>query len=310
MERSQFWLLTLCSWLFFLYNIERLSEPINLASFHYVFVIVCANLVILIPWLRRTPFYKSLLLALPPFFALKVYFGYEIAGTNLPITVTEISAIGITIFLTRQVVSYLEQFHDIISRLTIGRLEMGTHTFEEGQGHLYREIRRARVYKRPAALLAISIDEASADVSLSHFVRDAQEKIIRRYIAARTASLLVHDLQDCDVITKRNDHFIVLLPETDRQIAMKVAARLRKEFRQKLGLEPRFGLSTFPDEAVTFESLLSLAESAMNGSQAAMDGQGDRVVTAQDSDHSANGPAVPAGDDVEKERENQWNSVS
>ena len=268
MERSQFWLLTLCSWLFFLYNIERLSEPINLASFHYVFVIACANLVILIPWLRRTPFYKSLLLALPPFFALKVYFGYEIAGTNLPITVTEISAIGITMFLTRQVVSYLEQFHDIIGRLTIGRLEVGTHTFEEGQGHIYREIRRARVYKRPAALLAISIDEESADVSLSRFVRDAQE------------------------------------------IALKVAARLQREIRGKLGLEPKFGLSTFPDEAVTFESLLSKAESAMNGSQAEMDGQGDRIATAQDPGHSANGPAVSAGDDVEKERENQWNSVS
>lgn len=310
MERSQFWLLTLCSWLFFLYNIERLSEPINLASFHYVFVIACANLVILIPWLRRTPFYKSLLLALPPFFALKVYFGYEIAGTNLPITVTEISAIGITMFLTRQVVSYLEQFHDIIGRLTIGRLEVGTHTFEEGQGHIYREIRRARLYKRPAALLAISIDEESADVSLSRFVRDAQEQIIRRYIAARTANLLVQDLQDCDVITKRNDHFIILLPETDRQIALKVAARLQREIRGKLGLEPKFGLSTFPDEAVTFESLLSQAESAMNGSQAEVDGQGDRIATAQDPGHSANGPAVSAGDDVEKERENQWNSVS
>lgn len=309
MERFQFWLLTLCSWLFLLYNIERLSEPINLASFTYVFVIVCANLVILVPWLRKTPFYKSLLLALPPFFALKVYFGYEIAGTNLPITVTEICAIGITVFLTQQVVRYLEQFHDIISRLTIGRLEVGTHSFEEGQGHIYREIRRARVYKRPATLLALTIDEESADVSLSRFVRDAQEKIIRRYVIARTASLLVQDLQDCDVITKRNDHFIVLLPETDRQIALKIVARLQNEITEKLGLKVRFGLSTFPDEAVTFESLLTQAESVMNGSPTGTDGQGDRIVSVRESGPATNIPTVSPDDDVEKERENQWNSA-
>lgn len=295
MIRSQFWLLALISWLFFLYNIERLSEPINLASFLYVFVIVCANLIILVRALRRTPFYKSFLLALPPFFFLKVYFGYEIGGTNLPITVTEICAIGITMFLTQRVTWHLEEFRDAISQLTIGRLEEGTHTFEEGQGHIYREVRRARLYKRPAALLAISVDVGTTDVEISRFIKEAQHEIIQRYVAARTAELLVEELKDSDVITKRNDHFIVLLPESDREVAAKIVDRLTAGIEKKLGLACKIGFSTFPDEAVTFESLLLQAESTMSKAPPA-EQRGGTMPAIDETARSQNGPAVAAHD--------------
>lgn len=302
MIRSQFWLLSLTSWLFLLYNIERLSKPINLASFVYVYVIFCANLVILFPALRRMATYKLFLLALPPFFILKVYFDYEIAGTSLPLTVTEICAIGVTIFLTQKVTSYLEEFREVISRLTIGRLEEGTHTFEEGQGHIYREVRRARLYKRPAALLAIAVDAGDADVEINRFVKEAQNEIIRRYIAARTANLLVKELKDSDVITKRNDHFIVLLPESDREVAEETVERLSVGIKKSLGLSSRIGFSTFPDEAVTFESLLVQAETTLNETPMGTDGQDGSMISVGQSVEqgtpSQNGPAVTADDEV------------
>lgn len=294
MIRSQYWLLALVSWLFFLYNIERLSKPINLASFLYVFVIVCANLVILVRGLRRTPFYKSFLLALPPFFLLKVYFGYEIAGTNLPITVTEICAIGITIFLTQRVTWHLEEFRDAIGRLTIGRREEGTHSFEEGQGQLYREVRRARLYKRPAALLALAVDLDTTDMAINRFIKEAQHEIIRRYVAARTAELLVGELQDCDVITKRNDHFVILLPESDRESAAAIIERLKAGVEESLGLSCKIGLSTFPDEAVTFESMLLQAESAMKKEPPSRDQQTGPRLPADEMLRPQFGSAVTA----------------
>ena len=308
MIRSQFWLLALCSWLFLLYNIERLSEPINLASFVYVFVIVSANLVILVRGLRRTPFYKSLLLALPPYFFLKFYLGYEIAGSNLPITITEICAIGFTLFLTQRVTWHLEEFRDAISHLTIGRLEEGTHRFEEGQGHIYREVRRARLYKRPAALLAISVNAGTTDVEINRFIKEAQNEIIPRYVAARTASLLVKELKDSDVITKRNDHFIVLLPESDRQIATDITERLTAGIEKSLGLSCKIGFSTFPDDAVTFESLLLQAETAMKKARADSDGQNGLANPIEGFSRSQNGPAVIADDDGKIEGKNQWNN--
>lgn len=277
----------------------------------YVLVIVCANLVILVRWLRRTAFYKPFFLSLPVFFFLKVYFGYEIAGTNLPITVTEICTIGITIFLTKQVAWHLEEFREVINRLTIGRLEAGTHAFEEGQAHIYREIRRARLYKRPATLLAVSVGDDLNDITLSRFVKEAQREMIRRYVSARTANLLVEELKDCDVITKRNDHFIILLPESDREVATDVANKLAARFKEKLGLTSKIGFSTFPDEAVTFETLLSQAESTIN-TPASPDKQREPIFSVGERDLATNAPTMTGGDNdnVETKRENRWNNES
>lgn len=310
MIRSQFWLVALCSWLFLLYNIERLSKPINIASFLYVFVIVCANLIILVRSLRRMQLYKAFLLTLPPYFFLKVYFGYELAGTHLPITVTEICAIGITIFLTQRVSWHLEEFRDAITRLTIGRLDEGTHTFEEGQGHIYREIRRARLYKRPAALLSIAVDNGQDDVELNHFIKEAQNEIIRQYVAARTANLLVQELKDSDVITKRNDHFIVLLPESDREVAAEIIERLAVGIEKGLGLSCKIGLSTFPDEAVTFESLLEQAELAMKEAPSRTYEFHEATLPEDATPRSQNGPVVKGHDEWTIERDNQWNNES
>jgi predicted signal transduction protein with EAL and GGDEF domain len=263
MKQSRFWLVSTFLWLFFLYNVERLGEPINIASFVYIYTILCAVLVVLIPSVHTRPFYLSTLVAMPAYFGLKVLLNYEILGQNLPITVTEIAFIGITIFLTSKIGRDLDALNQIISDLTIAPLHKGTHSFESGQAQIYREIRRARHYHRPAALLSISVSDESIDSSLDRFVQEAQEKIAREYISARLADFLTQALQDTDVITKRNEHFITLLPEAGRENIAEVVRRLQLEAKDKLGLNLRIGSSTFPDEAVTFERMLERAEAEM-----------------------------------------------
>jgi GGDEF domain-containing protein len=266
MDKLKIWLIGLLLWLFFIYNIERFSEPINLASFVYVFMIICALAIILLPRLQRMPFYLPTLLALPIFFLLKTIFGYEIAGKNLPITITEICSIGITIFLTEQVWRGMDRLNKVVSNLTIGELNKGSYHFEIGQGQIYREIRRARHYKRPAALLSISVSEKSLNLALEKLVQDAQQRIIQDYVAARIAKFLVEELQDTDVVAQRDDHFITLLPETTRDDVSDIVKRLQSSARQKLGLDLKIGKSTFPDQAVTFERLLEQAEEDMANS--------------------------------------------
>ena len=56
---------------------------------------------------------------------------------------------------------------------------------------------------------------------------------------------------------------MVLLPEADRDDALEVMSRLRTAGQESLGLELEIGVATFPDEAVTFETLLQNAEEEM-----------------------------------------------
>lgn len=263
MKQSRFWLIAILLWFFFLYNIERLSEPINIASFVYVFTIACVVLVVLIPPLYRLPFFWPTLFAMPPFFILKVLLGYQIGGNNLPLTVTEICVIGISIFLAEQIVRRIDELRHVVASLTIDPLLNGSYSFENGQGQIYREIRRARHYHRPAALLAISIEEDSLKASLNRFIKEAQNQAIKKYILARLANMLVEELQDTDIVAQRNEHFVTFLPETTIENVHQIVSRLETIAKEELGVELKIGASTFPDRAVTFERLLEQAEVEM-----------------------------------------------
>jgi pyridoxine 5'-phosphate synthase PdxJ len=261
-------------WFFSLYNIERLAEPINIASFVYVFVAFCALLITLLPRLQRMPAHWLYGGALVAFIALKYELGYSLLGQNLPLTVTEVCVIGVTMFLATQIGQRLEDLRAVVTNLTIGQAGAGTQAFEEGQGQIYREVRRARRHQRPVTLLAIGIAEdttgASAerfrrDVPLRRFITEIEKELVEKYTQTRVAEVLIDHFEDSAVITQRDDHFVTLLPETNQEAATEIVSKLQKTLTEKMGLQLKVGVSTFPDEAVTFENLLERAEAKMAG---------------------------------------------
>jgi hypothetical protein len=262
-SRLRFYLLAILAWAFIFYNTERLFTPINLASFVYGLAAVYALIVIMYsPIYRISPvllFFGSLI----PYFALKVSLGYPIGGENLPLTVTEIVSLGITLFLSWQIGFGLETLRREILRLTIGSANMTVNPFQSAQAEFYREIRRARHYSRPVAILSISPTSESVELSINRFLQEAQNNIIRQYVTARTAEMLRTTLKETDAITTRNNHFIVLLPETEFKHLPAVIGRLKDTAQEKLGLTLKIGASTFPDDALTFESLVRSAEERM-----------------------------------------------
>jgi len=263
MRNFRYWLAALCIWLAILYNLERWNEPINIASFFYVYVLIIVVAILIVPWLQKQRRRWLFLACLLPYLPLKIYFGYPLGGGHLPITITEIAALFVTIILTRQVAAYARVLQEAVIELTTNHLYRGTYSFDVGQGEIYREIRRARRYERPATLLAISPTTSSQKLAHNRFSKEMEEELIERYVGGQVVRLLKEELPDCDVIAQRNDHFIILTPETDGQTSDVVVNRLRVAAREKLGLELVIGASSFPDEAVTFESLLQQAENEM-----------------------------------------------
>jgi hypothetical protein len=263
MKRLRFWFVGFCTWFFLLFNVERLGDPINLASFVYVYAFIGAVLVLLIPTLQRISFPWLMAGSLLPYFLLKSLLGYSLSDNNLPIIVTEICAVGFSLFLAAQLGRRLESIKETLASLTIGRMGDEAIPFASGQARIYSEIRRARLYERPATLLAISATEESVELSIDYFVQEAQREIIKQYIAARISELLVKELHDCDIVARRDGHFITLLPETTRYMVEDIIQRIKENAAEKLNLHLNIGLATFPDEAVTFESLLAIAETQM-----------------------------------------------
>ncbi|HZD10742.1 MAG TPA: hypothetical protein VE553_05305 [Candidatus Binatia bacterium] len=261
MKRLQIAIMVLVGWLFFFYNIERLSEPINIASFVYVLVALSCVFVMI------TPVYQFALQwifagILPIYAALKLYLGYPFFGANLPITVTELVAIGVTLVLSRTVMREVFEAREAVAKLTLSQLREG-FPFEVGQSLIYREIRRARINDRPLALLSIAPNEDSLATAIDRFVREAQEEIMKRYVDARIADMLLEELHDFNIVTQRNDHFIALLAETDQDSVQRMIEHLRTASVEKLGVQLKIGHAIFPSEAVTFEQLIANAEQRM-----------------------------------------------
>jgi len=267
------------AWLFVLYNIERFHEPINIASFVYVYTAVIAGLLICVrPLHAISPFLLSTLL-LSLFVLGKSMLGYGIVGPNLPLTITESCAIIVTIVLSRQIVKSIAEFEQAATDALLIQLDRQLSPFDMGQTEIYREIRRARQFNRPLALVTLAPTEQSIQQSLNRFIEEVQHKAVETYVHARVAEVLSNEVSHCDLIARRNNHFVMVLPETDREGAQALASRLREAVETKLGLKLQAGTACFPEQEVTFTGLLERAEAEMQGHRVETIGTDLRLVS-------------------------------
>jgi hypothetical protein len=250
-------------WFFLFYNIERINEPINLASFVYVYVLICSLVMLFFHPVLSIHFFWLFLFSLPPYFMLKEWFYHNLAGRNLPLTVTEVVAIGLTIYLSRQVARQLNEIGEAVISTIINPLRKDIYPFESSQSDIYREIRRARQHQHDVSLLAASVCEPSFHLNRNRFIRELENEIIQRYINARVGKIFVDRLHITDIVAQRDNHFIILLPHTGKEDTSKIVHRLQSNVRERLGINLNIGAATFPAEATTFEKLLETAEEKM-----------------------------------------------
>jgi hypothetical protein len=287
MKKIRFFLLALLVWFFGFYNLERLIADINMSSYVYPLVTAYSLLVLLTPLATRFSVALLSLAGLALYLPLNYFFGHQLSDLGVPLIITEMASIVITIFLSSKLGRRLEGLRTEILRLTVGSNSVAARPFHTAQAECYREIRRARHYNRPAAILSISPTKEAVDESINRFILEAQASIIRQYIVARTADLLRTALKETDVITMRNDHFLVLLPETTNEHLPIIIERLQKSAIATLGLPLKVGVSSFPDDAITFESLVDYAEHRMSDSTAEYPGPHPAGKTSAPKDQAA-----------------------
>jgi GGDEF domain-containing protein/membrane protein implicated in regulation of membrane protease activity len=260
----RFLVAALIVWLFLFYNIERLSDPINLSSVAYTFVPLMAVLTILAPRLRKVPLGVLLVIPIPIFLVFKAWVGRPIWGTAIPLTVTEICVIALTTILARWVSSGLSEFESAIAHITIGRVGKLPEPFSTGQGEMYREVRRARHHQRPLMLMAIGVEEESVQVALDRMVQEVQRAMMKQYVLSGVSKILCDELADYNIIAQRNDHFLALLPEVTPAKLTDLIERLHKTVSERVGVTLQIGTASFPEDAMTFESLMEKAVREMD----------------------------------------------
>jgi GGDEF domain-containing protein len=261
MVKFRIWIGILVWWLFLFYNIERINEPINIASFVYVLVPLAGGVLILIP---RVFARRRLLIILIPtlilYFALKVYLGYSVLGQGLPLTVTEIVSILITLLLVQQVGTFVWDVEDTISKVTFRQIGLPPRLYESADTEdLYREVKRSRRFNHPLSILFVEPDFSEERLDVNRTLIEMQKNMVERFTQAQVAKMLSEELRDCDLIAAHEQGFAILLPETAQSDATEVAKRLSNQIGEKLKVELKVGVSGFPDTALTLGGLLDSA---------------------------------------------------
>lgn len=254
-------------WLFLFYNIERMSEPIDITDVAYTFVPFMAVLTILTPRFRKIPLWMLLVVPIPVFLVLKALVKSSAWGTSLTLTVTELCVIIVTTLMARWVSNGVSEFERAVARISIGQNDTLPDSFSTGQAEMYREIKRARHHQRPLALMAIGIEKTSIQVALDRMVQEVQQAMMKRYVMSDVARRLCDKLEDYDIIAQDNDHFLILLPEVASEELSDLTNQLRQTISEQVGVTLQIGTASFPKDAVTFESLVEKAVEEMGEEQ-------------------------------------------
>lgn len=280
MKRMPVLVAALIIWLFVFYNIERLSSPFDISRAAYILVPLVAAVNVLIPRLRTVPIWAILVMPIPIFLALKIVDRSSLWGTALPLTVTEISAIALTTMLARGVSLAVSEFENAVTNITIGQVGKQPESFSVGQGEIYREVRRARYYQRPLTLMTIKVEEDSIQVALDRMVQEVQQAMMKQYVLSSVSKMLCDELEDYNIIAKRNDHFLVLLPEATPDKLPDLTRRLRKAVSEQVGVELQIGAAALPEDAITFESLMEKAVREMEAEPATVPAKEHKIYDA------------------------------
>jgi GGDEF domain-containing protein len=270
-HRLRMWTIALIAWLLFIVNVEQSSEKFlnvgrssdaNIIEWYsYVLLAAVALITLIVPILSKV----SLPVALPAvailFLAVKLYFKLGDTWETVDVlrTATELSAIVLTLLLTRQLTRALGEFQEAVAAITIPHVGKLVDAFSASQGEMYQEVRRARQYNRPLALLALKIKENSINIALQAVMKEAQQAMVDELVLAGVAGALCDKLQDYDIIGRQNSYFLVLLPETKREDVPGVINRLCSAVSERAGVKLQVAAATFPDNALTLDGLLQQA---------------------------------------------------
>ena len=213
---------------------------------------VCASLVFALPLRGRVS--RAALFAAPAAPLLALGLG--------PLS---IAAAGLTVGLGLGLRGQAQAFDLAVARVT--ELDLGDRvgSFGSCQSQMSQELRRARRHGRPLSLLTVHLAPASRPGVQDRLIEEAQQRNAERLSEARLARLIGRAASGGEVLAQRNDHLVLLLPETDVEAAARLAHRVEALVEGELGAQACVGSATFPEEELTLDAMLHRATAEMRG---------------------------------------------
>jgi GGDEF domain-containing protein len=255
------------------FNIERLdfgqANIIDIQSFVYVLGLIAVLSTISLSLLIQISPSVAVALWLALFLLFKVLVFNErpvLGSIYTYLTVTEAGLITILVVLAYQVAHALNEYGQAVEKVMVADRGQQILQVDEAAEIVETEMRRSRHYHRALSVVVAIPEQDGVQVILPRLVQEAQQALIHRYAAARLADTMRQELRRMDTVLedRKNGRFVILCPEVDEQGTNTLIEHLRTAVAEKLGISIDFGVSSFPDNALTFEELVRQAEMRVN----------------------------------------------
>lgn len=267
-------IIALLTWLAFFFNLERFHitdiGTINLVSGTYVVGMVAAVLP-LVPFPLKRPLPILTLIVSAAYIAALLLSSHPIVGGIYTyLTLTGMFMVAIIFLLSYQVRQALEEFRDAIEMITFSDKGRHLQKVSEAQELIDIEINRSRRTERPLSVMVFQTDTSSLNMTMHRLVQEVQRSMMQRYVLSITAKAFSRYLRRTDIIFE--DHkpgrLILLAPDVGESEVPKVGERIAKLVEERLGITVNYSFAAFPQQALTFEELLNVADQRLQSQTA------------------------------------------
>ncbi|MBC8162368.1 MAG: diguanylate cyclase [Roseiflexaceae bacterium] len=267
-------IIALLTWLAFFFNIERVDitdiGTINLASGTYVVGLLAALLPLIPLPLKRPLPLLVLVLSILYAGALLLSPGPILGGVYTYLTLTGAFMLATVFLLSYRVRQALEEFRDAIEMITFSDKGRHLQKINDAQELVDIEINRSRRTERPLSVIVFQTDTSSLNMTMHRLVQEVQRSMMQRYVLSMTAKTFSRYMRRTDIIFE--DHkpgrLILLAPEVGEGEATKVGERIVKLVEERLGVTVNYSYAAFPQQALTFEELLNVADQRLQSQNA------------------------------------------
>ena len=271
MKRVKYSLIMLIFMMGVFFNIERLDigsyeDVINIQSFVYVLTGLAAIIILFVYsfWnISATAFLGiSIFLYL---LGKTVVFPAQplIGGSNTYLTITELTMMSLILLIAYQVAGAVNDLGETVANITLGDVSDRVKALDKAQDDIKKEFIRSRRYQSPLSIMVLNVQSDEPEISIKDTAEEILRVMVKRYTANKLIRFLDQELRRTDLVLDQKNNteqVILLLPETDFKKSNILAQRISSKIAEQLGLDVKYGLASFPDQALTFESLVDQAK--------------------------------------------------
>jgi hypothetical protein len=264
-------LILLFLYLTVVFNIEKVSSgavgDLELHGFVDILITIIIISLLLFRFFRNLPGYANL-----AFWVLAYFTFWYISITiraihaNLQITMIEVVFVSVASVLAREVAKNIFEVDRTLDRLVFASFGGRTMKMDESSDEIKTELIRSRRYQRSLTVLVVEPDPSSLNESMMASVEEIQHNLARRYAMGKISEVINSTARRPDLVMHQANQFVLLCPETTAESSITLVDRIKSSVKSEIGVSVSVGMASFPDDALTFDELLSKATTKLAGS--------------------------------------------